>query len=186
MSDFKTPTVLSIEIPAWAAPLVDRAAYPGAPDRMALAVALARENVRTGTGGPFGAAVFDASGRPVAAGMNLVLARANSVLHAEVVAMMLAEERLGTPDLEGRDLELVTSCEPCAMCLGALHWSGIKRLVIGARREDVERIGFAEGPVFEESYAYLEARGLQVTRDVLREEAVRVLEMYAARGGAIY
>ena len=157
---------------------------------MALAVALARENVVTRTGGPFGAAVFQReSGRLVAGGVNLVLPMRNSMLHAEVVAIMLAESRLKSFTLgpeSGAEHELVTSCEPCAMCLGAIHWSGVSRLVTGASKADVEAIRFDEGPVYPESYRYLEQRGVSIEREVLREEARAVLSLYATMNGEIY
>ena len=72
------------------------------------------------------------------------------------------------------------------MCLGAALWSGVKRVVCGASREDATRLLFEEGPVFPQSYAYLESRGIVFTRNVLREEARAVLEQYRARGGPIY
>jgi tRNA(Arg) A34 adenosine deaminase TadA len=72
------------------------------------------------------------------------------------------------------------------MCLGAVHWSGVRRLVTGATRADASALGFDEGPVFPESYAYLERRGLQVKRGVLREEAAAVLARYLERGGLVY
>src|SRR5262249_558066 len=81
-----------------------------------------------GHGGPFGAAVFEIpSGRLVAAGVNSVTRLQNCVLHAEVVALMLAQQRvrsftLGPPALPAH--ELFTSCEPCAMCLGVTLYSG--------------------------------------------------------------
>jgi len=62
----------------------------------------------------------------------------------------------------------------------------VSRLVIGATREDVMALGFDEGPVFAESYAYLVDRGLTIVRDVMRADAVRVLDAYRTRGGAIY
>ncbi len=178
---------LELELPDWTNALLTPAKhFLGERERMLLAVELARGNVRARTGGPFGAAVFErSSGAVCGIGVNLVLALNNSVLHAEVVALMQAERELGRFDL-GKGYELVTSCEPCAMCLGALHWSGVGRLVIGARREDVERIRFDEGPVFPASYEYLEARGLSIVRDVCRAESVAVLEEYARSGGRIY
>ena len=152
---------------------------------MRLAIALARENVATGTGGPFGAAVFkQSSGILIAVGMNLVLPLRNSVLHAEVVALMMAERRLDCFTLGGH--QLVTSCEPCAMCLGATLWSGVKRVVYGAGREDASRLNFEEGPVFPASYKYLEDRGITIVRDVLRAEARAVLDRYRVRRGTIY
>ncbi|MCS7275215.1 MAG: nucleoside deaminase, partial [Candidatus Bipolaricaulota bacterium] len=82
--------------------------------------------------------------------------------------------------------ELVTSCEPCAMCLGAIFASKIKRVVWGASREDALRIGFDEGPVFPESYEYLKARGFEFVGNVCRDEAKAVLDLYIQHGGIIY
>jgi tRNA(Arg) A34 adenosine deaminase TadA len=158
--------------------------------RMRYVVELARRNVELGTGGPFAAAVFESdSGRLVAAGLNLVVPLRSSVLHAEVVAILLAQRRLGAWSLAAAGLprhELVSSCEPCAMCLGATLWSGARRLVCGATRDDAQRIGFDEGPVFPESYAYLEARGIEVSTGIEREAARAVLDRYAERSGVIY
>ena len=182
---------IAVEYPAWVGNLVDwDAPLPTDPDRMRLAVALARENVRSGTGGPFGALVVERmSGRIVSIGVNSVLRYNNSVLHGEVVAIMMAQARLRSYTLHGDGMpehELVTSCEPCAMCLGAVHWSGVRRLVCGATREDATTNDFDEGPVFPESYRYLEANGIEIVRGVLRDEARAVLREYRERGGEVY
>jgi tRNA(Arg) A34 adenosine deaminase TadA len=181
---------LLIEVPDWVPRIAAPGIYRTDQDRMGLVVALARENVVSRTGGPFGSAVFERStGRLIAGGVNLVLPMRNSVLHAEVVAIMLAEAQLQSFTLgieSGAEHELVTSCEPCAMCLGAVHWSGVTRLVTGATKEDVEGIRFDEGPVFRESYRYLEERGVAVEREVLRAEASAVLRLYATMSGEIY
>ena len=159
-------------------------------DRMRLAIRLARENVERGTGGPFGALIVEReSGRLVAAGMNSVVRLNNCTLHGEMVAFMMAQQRVGSYTLAAPGLpvhELVTSCEPCAMCLGAALWSGVRRIVCGAAREDATRLRFEEGPVFAQSYSYLEARGIEIKRNVLRAEATEVMEQYRARGGPIY
>jgi tRNA(Arg) A34 adenosine deaminase TadA len=177
--------------PEWMEQAVDwRAHYPTDESRMGLAIELARQNVLHGTGGPFGAAVFESgSGALVAAGVNSVTRLQNSMLHAEVLAIMLAEARVGSYTLLGPGLphhELVTTCDPCAMCLGAVLWSGVRRLVTGADRADASALDFDEGPVFPESYAYLEARGVAVVRGVLRREAAAVMELYRRQGGEIY
>jgi tRNA(Arg) A34 adenosine deaminase TadA len=102
---------------------------------------------------------------------------------------MMAQRRLGSFSLAAPDLpahELVTSCEPCAMCLGATLWSGVKRVVCGAGRDDATRLNFEEGPVFPQSYRYLEDRGIEIVRNVLREEAKEVMELYRAGKGQIY
>jgi tRNA(Arg) A34 adenosine deaminase TadA len=72
------------------------------------------------------------------------------------------------------------------MCLGATLWSGVTRLVFGASRDDATALEFDEGPVFPESYAYLESRGIEVVRGVMRKEAAAVLELYRRQGGPIY
>ena len=156
-------------------------------DRMRLAIDLARENVLRGAGGPFGAAVFRHDHpAPVAVGVNSVQRLNNSVLHAEVLALMLAEAQLGAFSLRQPPHTLFTSCEPCAMCLGAILWCGVARVVCGADRAAATRLGFDEGPVFPESYVHLAARGITVERGLLAEEAVAVLELYRQRLGIIY
>ena len=157
---------------------------------MRLALALARENVIREGGGPFGAAVFEiGTGRLVAAGVNSVVRLGNFALHAEMMALMTAQQVRGTFTLRGARLpahELVSSCEPCAMCLGGILWSGVRRVVYGARGDDARRLDFDEGPVFADTYRYLEDRGIEFVRDVLLEEGRAVLELYREHGGPIY
>jgi tRNA(Arg) A34 adenosine deaminase TadA len=191
MGNRGSANLVSIDYPGWVSELVDwQKSYPFDEDRMRLAIELARANVERGTGGPFGAAIFEAeSGRLVSIGVNSVVRLNNCTLHAEMVAFMMAQQRvasftLNAPNLPAHDL--VTSCEPCAMCLGATLWSGVRRVVYGAAREDASTLRFEEGPVFPESYQYLEERGLIIVRNVLREEARAVLELYRSRGGMIY
>jgi tRNA(Arg) A34 adenosine deaminase TadA len=184
------PTV-KIEYPAW----VDSVAkwdhhYESVEAKMRLAIDVSRVNVDRGDGGPFGAAIFESTtGRLVAVGMNSVVRYNNCTLHGEMVAFMMAQQRVGSFTLSAAHLpphELYTSCEPCAMCLGATLWSGVRRVVYGAAREDASRLNFEEGPVFPESYKYLEDRGIEIVRNVLREEARAVLDAYRAKSGKIY
>jgi tRNA(Arg) A34 adenosine deaminase TadA len=157
---------------------------------MRLAIDVARKNIERGDGGPFGAAIFEAdSGRLISVGMNSVVRYNNCTLHGEMVAFMMAQQRVGSFTLKSASLpahELHTSCEPCAMCLGATLWSGVRRVVYGAAREDASRLNFEEGPVFPESYKYLEDRGIEIVRNVLRDEARAVLDEYRAGSGKIY
>jgi len=182
---------LSVDLPPW----VDSVANFDAPlktdaDRMRLAIRLSRENVERGTGGPFGAIVVErASGKLVSVGVNAVVRLNNCTLHGEMVAIMMAQARVKSFTLGAAGMpehDLVTSCEPCAMCLGAALWSGVKRVICGAAREDATKLRFEEGPVFPESYKYLEERGVTFVRDVLRAEARAVLEHYRTTGGKIY
>ena len=183
--------VVQVEYPSWVADAIDLdRPYVTDEARMRVAIAMSRENVQHGTGGPFGAAVFErASGRLVAVGMNSVVRLNNCTLHGEMMAFMMAQRRIGSFTLSAPGLpehELFTSCEPCAMCLGATLWSGVKRVVYGAGREDASRLNFEEGPVFPASYKYLEDRGIEIVRDLLRDEARAVLELYRATNGTIY
>lgn len=182
-----------VSLPAWVSESVDfTQPYVTDEERMRLAIRLARENVERGTGGPFGAAVFEReSGLLVSVGVNSVVRLNNCTLHAEMVAFQLAQKRVVSFTLAGdgspaQSHDLFTSCAPCAMCLGAALWSGVSRLVYAAGREDAERIDFDEGPVFAESYAYLEARGVEIVRELLRAEACEVLQLYRERGGEVY
>jgi tRNA(Arg) A34 adenosine deaminase TadA len=162
---------------------------PTVDGRMRFVLELVAANMDSG-GGPFAAAVFEReSGRLVAAGANRVVATQCSVAHAEVLALSLAQQRLGNFDLGRPDrpmLELVSSAEPCVMCIGALLWSGVRHLVCGARGEDVVAIGFDEGPKHPQWQMELHARGVSITTDVLRTEAVALLQDYARAGGPIY
>mmetsp|Transcript_28539 Transcript_28539/g.63469 ORF Transcript_28539/g.63469 Transcript_28539/m.63469 type:complete len:238 (-) Transcript_28539:118-831(-) len=169
-------------------------------EMMALAVHLSAKNVAENTGGPFGSAIFKRNvdtGRAelVSVGMNRVVPLHNSTLHGETVAIQLAQGKLKSfalsPELDGEggkrqfQYELFTSCEPCAMCLGATLWSGVSRLVCAATKADALEIGFDEGPVYEKSYDHLKQAGIEVTRRVLEKEAGDVLREYG-RVGVIY
>lgn len=157
---------------------------------MEFVIRLAEENVLHQTGGPFGAAIFRREdGCLISAGVNSVQRCNNSILHAEMIAIMLAQHSLSSFTLDVKDTvtyELISSCEPCAMCLGAIVWSGVRRLVCAATRRDAMRIGFDEGPVFPESYRYLRNRGIEIVRGFLSRKARTVLDRYASSGGLIY
>jgi len=182
---------ISIRLPQWTAELLtgNNRLYPTAESRMQLAIGLSRLNVEHGSGGPFGAAVFNMETHELLAiGINLVVASSCSIAHAEMVAISCAQQRLQQFDLgasQGR-YELVTSCEPCAMCFGAIPWSGIRHLVCGARDKDARAIGFDEGPKMNNWKEALESRGITVETDVCRQDAADVLKLYARGDGDIY
>jgi tRNA(Arg) A34 adenosine deaminase TadA len=189
MSD--ASAVVLVTWPEWVHEIVTFGArYETDEDRMRVAIDLARQNVMRGTGGPFGAAIFERStGALLSVGVNSVVRLNNSALHAEMMAIMIAQHWLGSYTLAGSppaSYELVSSCDPCAMCLGAVLWSGVRRMVTGADRDDATALSFEEGPVFPQSYIYLQERGVAITRSVLRQEAAGVLELYRRQGGQIY
>ena len=183
--------VISLRLPDWVERFMadSPGVFPETNDRMRFVLELSRRNVRYGTGGPFGAAVFDSDGRLIAPGINLVVISNCSLLHAEMVALAGAQQKLGRYDIgDGgrRHYDLFATTEPCAMCFGAIPWSGVRRLVCGARDEDARAIGFDEGPKLADWVSALNDRGITVLRDVLRDEAVGVLRDYIESGGIIY
>ena len=183
--------IVQVEYPAWVTEVADLGRQYGSDEeKMRLAIAVSRANVERNTGGPFGAAIFEReSGRLVAVGMNSVVRLNNCTLHGEMVAFMMAQQVVGSFSLSAPGLpvhELFTSCEPCAMCLGATLWSGVRHVRCGATRDDAMLLRFEEGPVFAASWNYLRRRGIDVRHGLLREEAVAVFDLYRKRGGAIY
>lgn len=176
-----------LSLPPWLRELDVASACPAPEDKIRFVVELARRNIIEGSGGPFGAAVFRrATNELIAAGVNLVVPARASIAHAEIVALTLAQQRLGSHDLSPFHCELATSVEPCAMCLGAIPWSGVSRVICGARDEDAREIGFDEGAKPCNWAGELRARGIEVMTDVLREEAAAVLRHYRDSGGSIY
>ena len=181
----------SIQLPQWVYSFTpgSKTIYSTIEERMELAIELAAQNINH-DGGPFGAAVFERqSGKLIAPGINLVMQTNCSVVHAEIVAIVFAQQKVENFDLgtEGfPDYELVTSTEPCAMCLGAIPWSGIKSVVCGARDEDARMIGFDEGEKPKQWIVALEDLGIKVTRDICRDKAKAIMQQYVDEGGIIY
>lgn len=187
----KAPS-FELNLPGWVAGSLPppNKVYPTMMERMQLAIELSLLNVENGSGGPFGAALFDMeTDRLIAPGVNLVASLGCSVFHAEIVAITLGQKKVGSYDLGGHGIppmELVSSTEPCAMCFGSLPWSGIRRLVCGARDGDARGIGFDEGPKLSSWVSALEGRDIEVVRDICRDESVAVLRKYMEDGGLIY
>lgn len=188
----KLATSISAQLPEWV--LGEVADVPVAlttiEDRMRLVHRLADRNYREGGGGPFAALVADAvTGEIISVGVNVVLGSQLSSLHAEVVALSLAQARLGTWDLGavgGPSAELVVNWRPCAMCYGATMWSGVERLVIAGEGDEVEELtGFDEGPMRPDWKEQFAERGIEVVTDVLRDEALAVFAAYGARDDVV-
>ena len=183
---------LILNLPSWVESTLTTSPqeFPTIQERMKLVIMLSRLNIEHKTGGPFGAAVFEQkNGHLVSVGVNQVESANCSIAHAEILAIAIAQRLIGHYDLTdkiGAVYELVTSTEPCAMCLGAVSWSGIRRVICGARDEDARSIGFDEGAKPDNWICSLETRGISVVRDVLRDQAKIVLEEYHKQGGLIY
>ncbi len=183
---------IEIALPDWVAGFLNTRETRLATDqaRMGLVLDLTRAHLHAGSGGPFGAAVFGArTGELIAVGVNLVVPSCCSIAHAEMVAIASAQQRLKHHDLRQAvpgGCVIYSSAEPCAMCMGALPWSGIDRLVCAARDEDARAVGFDEGHKPADWIAGYATRGIAVTRDLMREESAALLAEYASAGGEIY
>jgi len=177
---------LHLTLPVWTRDVIDESRlYADDEAKVGLAIELARRNVEHLSGGPFGAAVFTSEGRLVSIGVNRVVPQNCSVAHAEMMAYMLAQQRLQRYRLNegGGNFVLATSAQPCCQCYGATVWAGIDELLIGARSEDVEELTeFDEGPLPADWIGELTKRGIAVRRDIGREAARAVLAAYGLSG----
>jgi simple sugar transport system permease protein len=165
------PSRFSLALPDWVAPWLasQPATFPTQQAQVELVLGLAGEHVEQGTGGPFAAAIFvRATGRLLAAGLNLVVPASTCIAHAEMVAFALAGQGSGSFDLGAPGpVALVASTEPCAMCLGAIPWSGspsssaapVTRTPGHRLRRGQQAAGLGAGP---------HERGIEVVRGVAR------------------
>ncbi len=103
------------------------------------AIKEAIDGISNGHGGPFGAVVVN-NGIIVGRGHNLVIYTNDPTSHGEIVAIREASKFLNRFDLS--DCELYTTCEPCPMCYGAIHWARIKKVYFGCTKDDARRLGF--------------------------------------------
>ena len=116
---------------------------------MQIADNLAKENLKTNVGGPFGACIIK-DGKIIGKGSNHVLINNDPTAHAEIMAIRDACKNLQTYDLS--NCILYTSCYPCPMCLSAIIWSNIKVVYYGNTKEDAANIGFRDDYI----YKYIE------------------------------
>lgn len=185
------PDSITFHLPDWLKDFANRYELtPSLSERMRFVVSASKMNIEKGTGGPFSAGVFESeSGKLISIGVNLVTSEMQSILHAEMVAIALAQKKLGTYDLGSKAMpshQLVISSEPCVMCFGAILWSGIFHVVTAASDKDARDIGFDEGPKPINWINELQKRGIQVTTNIDRGLAQKVLHNYVESGGHIY
>jgi tRNA(Arg) A34 adenosine deaminase TadA len=98
-------------------------------------------------GGPFGSVIVK-DGIIISEAFNRVVLNNDPTAHAEILAIRQASSVLRSHDLDG--CALYSSCEPCPMCLGAIYWSGIKKVVYSCDRTDAENAGFSDKLIYNE------------------------------------
>jgi len=143
-------------------------------DFMRRAIALALENVRSGSGGPF-AAVIVKEDRIIAEGANRVTRTNDPTAHAEVVAIREACRVLADFQLHGCDL--YTTCEPCPMCLGAIYWARPTRTYYAATAADAAQAGFDDAFIYDELKIAPARRRIPMTQ-LLREDSLAIFSAW--------
>ena len=108
---------------------------------------LAEKSVEQG-GGPFGACIVDQKGNIIGEGRNQVTEKKDPTLHAEIVAIKDACHNLNHYSLSG--CIIYSSCEPCPMCLSAIYWARLDKIVYANSREDAKSIGFDDSFIYDE------------------------------------
>ncbi len=164
---------------------------PTVEQQMEAVLTFVDKNMKHGTGGPFAAGVFERdSGKLISIGVNRVVPSNCSSIHAEIMALTLAQKRLATYDLGGEDMaahQLVVNWCPCVMCFGALLWSGVRSLVIAGSGPELEEVtGFDEGPLHPNWRHELEKRNITLTDNVLNEKAIAQFKAFATSDQPVY
>lgn len=139
---------------------------------MLKAIELAREGMRSNTGGPFGCIVVK-DGVIVGKGSNKVTSSNDPTAHAEVVAIRDACRNLNTFQLEG--CEIYTTCEPCPMCMGAIYWARPGKVFFAGNRFDAAHAGFDDSMIYEELNKEFDKRKIPVL-NLAREEALKLFQ----------
>lgn len=137
-------------------------------DFMRQAIKLAERSIEGG-GGPFGAVIVH-EGQVVAEGNNQVTQNQDPTAHAEMQVIRKACEALGRFSLEG--CTIYTSCEPCPMCLGAIYWARLDRVVYANDRNDAAAIGFDDRHIYQELAKPIGNQAITTTRLLAKEAKV--------------
>jgi guanine deaminase len=145
------------------------------------AIRLSIENVKNGTGGPFGAVIVK-DGTIIASGTNRVTTNNDPTAHAEVIAIRKACEVLKSFQLRG--CEIYCSCEPCPMCLGAIYWARPDKIFYANSKEDAARIKFDDQFIYDEIALPPNKRKV-FTKQLLREEALEAFTKWTTSANKI-
>ena len=143
-------------------------------DFMREAIALSKQNVEKGLGGPFGAVIVK-DGEIIAKSANMVTVTNDPTAHAEISAIRLACQKLNTYNLEG--CVIYTSCEPCPMCLGAIYWARLDKMYYANTKKDAANVGFDDAFIYDEIDLHPEERRLKTER-LLPNEALEAFNLW--------
>ena len=149
-------------------------------DYMRLAIRKAQQGIAAGQS-PFGSVIVRL-GEVIAVTHNSVWRDTDPTAHAEVNCIRAATTALNTIFLHG--CVLYSTTEPCPMCLAAIHWAKIERVVFGAMIADAAGAGFSELAVDAKVLARMGGSPLQVESGLLREECADLFRQWQTSGSA--
>lgn len=152
---------------------------------LARAIELARRGIEAGDGGPFGC-VIARGDEIVGEGWNRVVSSNDPTAHGEICAIRDASRRRGSFSLAGH--EIFTTGEPCPMCLAAIHWARLDRIVYGFSHADAAAIGFDDSAIMEQLRLPPEGRLVpaQEASPATRECALAVARAWFARPDRVH
>jgi tRNA(Arg) A34 adenosine deaminase TadA len=139
---------------------------------MARAIELAKENVNSNNGGPFGAVIVK-DGKIIGEGINSVTKTNDPTAHAEITAIRQACKKIKSFKLDG--CEIYSSTEPCPMCLGAIYWACLKKIYYATTRNDVAKADFIDSLIYKEFELPEKARSIP-SEQIMRKESLEVLK----------
>lgn len=145
------------------------------------AIDLAIQGMSNNLGGPFGAVIVK-EGKIISEGSNRVTSQNDPTAHAEILAIRQACVNLGSFHLD--ECTLYTSCEPCPMCLGAIYWARIKRVVFASTREDASKINFDDQFIYEQIELPHSQRSIEFTQ-MTHEEVLNLFREWLSKDDRI-
>lgn len=148
---------------------------------MQKAIDLAKKGMASNSGGPFGAVIVK-DNKVIGKGYNKVTSKNDPTAHAEIVAIKEACEKLQSFQLD--DCVIYTSCEPCPMCLGAIYWSRLKKVVYGCNRDDASIINFDDQFIYDELEKPINSRQIEFVK-LMRQEALDVFKEWQKKSDKI-
>ncbi|MGM9795458.1 MAG: nucleoside deaminase [Candidatus Aphodosoma sp.] len=137
------------------------------------AIRVSLENIDK-NGGPFGAVIVK-DGEIIASTGNRVTANNDPTAHAEVNAIRLACQKLGTFNLQG--CEIYSSCEPCPMCLSAIYWAHIDTIYYANTHVDAAEIGFDDSFIYDELAKNIDCRKIKSEQHD-RDTAIKAFDVW--------
>ncbi len=142
---------------------------------MRFAIEKAKKGIKSGQT-PFGACIVR-NGLVISCAHNIVWKDTDITAHAEICAIRDACKRLKKVDLSG--CVIYSTCEPCPMCFGAIHWAGINKIIYGVKIKDAKGFGFNELCISSKKLRQMAASKIEITGGLLRTENLKLFEIWS-------